>query len=337
MSTKAPTIRDVAELAGVSAQTVSCVINGKGSISAATRLRVMQAIETLNYRRNPIARSMRTRQTGLIGLLVLDITSPVLSTIASTIEAAAYAEEYNVLLYNVGHSVRRERDFVEKAADRRVDGLIIVNAVDETHSIEMVAQGSIPTVLVASVETTAVPSVSTDNVRGAYLATQHAIELGHRKIAHISGALELAVARHRVQGYQQALANYGLSYRQVVTPPGNRWSYRDGYEAMRRLLQTSPRPTAVFVAGDQMAIGAYRALTEAGLSVPDDMSVIGFDDIEAAMFTAPPLTTIRQPFYEIATQAFSLLLQIMDGQRPQGAQIILPPELVVRESTRSVR
>lgn len=333
---KSPTMREVAHLAGVSIQTVSHVVNQTGSISTETRDRVMQAIETLNYRLNPIARSMRTRETRLIGLLVLDITNPVLSIIASAVESAAYDREYSVLLYNVRHDARRERQSLETFAERLVDGVIIVNAMDREHTFKWLEEGTIPTVLVDCLSTTTLPSVAVDNAHGAYLATQHLLELGHQRIAHLSGDLSLEVARQRVKGYQQALSDYGLhDIAQVVTPPNYRWDYESGYLSMQNILRQPVRPTAIFAAGDQMAIGGYRALAEAGLRVPDDMSVIGFDDIEAASYTIPPLTTIRQPLEDIATSAFELLLDLLDAKKTlDTSQIILPPELIVRKSTR---
>lgn len=334
MATKTPTMRDVAHLAKVSVQTVSCVINNTGSISPQTRDRVLQVIEQLNYRRDPIARSMRTRQTRLIALLVLEITNPVLSTIASIVEAAAYERDYNVLLYNIGQDARREQAYLEMVAERRVDGMIIVNSVDRQHTFALLEDGGIPTVLVDCVETPSIPSVAADNVLGAYLATQHLIELGHQRIAHICGALSLEVARQRAAGYQQALADFGLEYQQIIPPLNDRWDYRSGHHAMQVLLASDPRPTAIFSAGDQMAIGAYRALAEAGLRVPDDISVVGFDDIEAVSYTTPPMTTIRQPLEQIAESALNLLMDILDGNTLKTTRVILQPELIVRESTR---
>lgn len=326
-------MRDVAQLAGVSAQTVSHVVNHTGTISEETRRRVLKAIEQLNYRRDPIARSMRTRQTRLIALLVLDITNPVLSIIASEVEAAAYAEDYNVLLYNVGQDARREQAYLETVAERLVDGLIIVNAVDREHTFPLLERGTIPVVLIDSLTAPTFPSVSVDNFKAGYLATQYMAELGHHRIAHISGALGLEVARQRLEGYLQALADYHLEYRQVVLPHNDRWDYQSGYQAMQQLIAEAPLPTAVFAAGDQMAIGAYRALAEAGLKVPDDVSIIGFDDIEAASYAIPPLTTIRQPLGQLARRAFALLLELLDGQKSEIAQVFLEPELIVRQST----
>jgi DNA-binding LacI/PurR family transcriptional regulator len=172
-----------------------------------------------------------------------------------------------------------------------------------------------------------------DNVRAAQMATQHMIELGHQRIAHIAGSSTLLIAQQRQQGYKQALVDYGLPYQKVLIAKNSRWDYQSGYELMRELLASRPRPTAVFAASDQMAIGAYRAIAEAGLRVPHDLSVIGFDDIEAAKFTLPALTTIRQPFTEIASKAISLLLELIAGEEPETTQIILSPELIIRQST----
>ncbi len=197
MAPKAPTMRDVAQLAGVSVQTVSCVVNGTGNISPKTRDHVIRAVEQLGYRRDPIARSMRTGQTFLIGLLVLDITNPVLSVIASAVEAVAYAANYNVLLRNVNMDARREKAYLEAVASGLVDGAIIVNAVDRAHTFAFLQENHIPTVLIDCIATPAIPSVSMDNFQGAYLATEYLIKLGHQQIAHICGTRSLEVGRQR--------------------------------------------------------------------------------------------------------------------------------------------
>lgn len=337
MPSKVPTMKDVARMAGVSVQTVSCVINGTGSISDETRKQVLAAVERLNYRRDPIARSMRTGQTSLIELLILDITNPVLATVANYVEAAAYRHNYSVVFHNVGRDAGREHAFIESAATNRLyDGLIIVNAFDHAHTFPFLKRSHIPTVLIDCLATPTLPSVSMDNVQGAYVATAHAIEHGHRQIAHICGSRALEVARQREKGYLQALADYGLTYSLVEEVEGERWSYQSGYLAMQRILQYPRRPTAVFVSSDQMAIGAYRALTQVGLSIPEDMSIIGFDDIEAAAFASPPLTTIRQPLEDLASQAVALLLKIRHDAYIEPPQILLPPELVIRQSVADV-
>lgn len=335
MAAKTPTMKDVARLAGVSVQTVSCVVNGTGSISTRTRQRVLRAIDELNYRPDPIARSMRTRQTRLIGLLVLDITNPVHSVIAEAVESAAHANGYKVILYNVSNSPERERESLEAVAEGLVDGLVIVNSVDRERTLRFLAEEAILAVLIDCQSDFAVPTVMVDNVRAGYVATEHLIQLGHRRIAHISGSAPMIISQQRLEGYRRALADHGLTYERVVylMKASWDWDFASGYRAMRELLEGDPRPTAVFAASDQMAIGAYRAIVEAGLRIPQDISVVGFDDIEAAAYATPPLTTIRQPFTDMAASAVATLLRLMDGQDVEETLHILPFELIVRGST----
>lgn len=331
-------MREVAEMAHVSVQTVSHVVNETGRISDGTRERVHAAITALNYRPHTLARSMRTQQTRLIGLLVLDITNPILSRIASGIEDMAHTNGYRVLLYNALHDARLERESLESFSEHLVDGLIIINAVDQASTFDWLESGAIPTVLIDSISRNALPSVQMDNHLGAYLATEHLIRLGHQRIAHLAGDLTRAVAQRRVEGYRQALKDHDLAAAEIVVPASTTsWNHRSGYEAMRQLLERPDRPTAVFAAGDQMAIGAYRALAEQGIGIPDDISVVGFDDIEAASFTTPPLTTVRQPLDRISASAFGLLLDLLDtAGRPGDLHIVHEPELVVRASTREL-
>lgn len=336
MADRTPTMRDVAELAGVSIQTVSCVVNEKGNISPRTRKRVLKAIAELHYRPHHIARSMRTRQTGLLGLLVLDITNPVHSVIASAVESAANERGYKVVLNNVAMSVERERQCLEASAEGLVDGLIIVNTVNREGTFAFLEETNLPAVLIDCLTSKAIPTVSVDNFQAAYIATQHAIALGHRRIAHLAGSTTQWIAQQRIQGYRQALADSRLSYERVLVAPIAGWDYRAGYQTMIQLLDERERPTAVFAASDEMAIGAYRALNEAGLRVPQDLSVIGFDDIVAASYAAPPLTTIHQPFHEMAVSAVMLLVDLIMGQAVDTIQRTLAPELVIRESTREV-
>ena len=336
MADKHTTMRDVAHQAGVSIQTVSAVVNNKDGISQKTRNRVLDIIQQLDYRRDPIARSMRTGQIGLIGLLVQDIANPVLSNIASNVEASVSDEDFNVVLYNASSDAVRERAYLEVVTNRLIDGLIVVNAVNQAHTVAILEQATIPAVFIDSLATPTLPSVSTDDALGGYLATQYLIQQGHKKIAHISGAPSLEITEQRIQGYQQALTEYDLVYPHIISPASMQWDYQAGYDCMKRLLDSESRPTAVFIAGDELAIGAYRALYETGLSIPDDMSIVGFDDIEVAAFATPPLTTIRQPFAELASHAVSLLFKIIKNQYNEATQVMLRPELIVRDSTAKV-
>ena len=333
MSKKPVTMREVAQQAGVSIQTVSAVMNDKDGISLPTRNRVLNVIQQLNYKRDPIARSMRTGQVGLIGLMVQDITNPVLSILASDVEVNVSNEEFNVVLYNASEDVNREQAYLELVTNRLIDGLIVVNAVNQALAVETLENADIPTVFIDSISTPTVSSVKTDEIYGAYLATTHLIQCGHMRIAHISGIPSTEITHLRIQGYRRALSEYGISYEKIVSPTSRHWNYQGGYTCIQQLLEEDEKPTAVFSAGDELAIGAYRALYERGLSIPQDMSIVGFDDIEASAFAAPPLTTIRQPFAEIATTAVKLLFEIINGQQTEAVQIMLQPELIVREST----
>ncbi len=337
MPNKPTTMRDVADKAGVSIQTVSAVVNNKDGISQPTRNRVLDIIKELNYRRDPIARSMRTGQIGLIGLLVQDIANPVLSNIASIVEANVSDEDFNVVLYNANSDVNRERAYLELAANRLIDGLIVVNAVDQAYSVATLEEASIPTVFIDSLATPTLSSVSTDDLQGAYLATQHLIKQGHQQIAHISGAPGLEITKRRADGYQQALVDHDLEFQMIVSPESMQWDYQAGYNSMSRILDDTHRPSAVFIAGDELAIGAYRAVYDKGLSIPQDLSIVGFDDIEASAFATPPLTTIRQPFAEMASKAVSLLFDIIKDQQTETVQIMLQPELIVRQSTARIK
>ena len=326
-------MRDVALHAGVSVQTVSYVVNGTGNISDETRLRVLRSIEELNYRRNPIARSMRTHQTRMIALIVLEIANPVLSLIASTIEAAAYAQDYHVLLYNTGLDPTRERIYLNEIGDRRADGVIIVNAIDR-QSMGLLSDQHVPAVLIDCPTPDApLPTVSVDNLRGAYAATQHLLDLGHRRIAHIAGSPDIAISRERERAYHQALEHNGVSYHRVIFSQSIEWSYESGYTAMKTLLADAKPPTAVFASSDAMAIGAYRALAEHGLRVPHDMSVVGLDNIEASAFTPPPLATVDPPVVHLGQEAFALMLKMLDGDQVNPPNVLLPAEIIVRAST----
>ena len=174
------------------------------------------------------------------------------------------------------------------------------------------------------------PSVTLDNMKAGYIAAQHLIALGHRHIAHISGPLRLRVARERIGGFEKALAHHGLN--PTASEEGN-WTCDSGYGAMKRILNHQPHPTALFAANDRMAIGAMQAIQEARLRVPDDISVIGLDDIEVAAYQNPPLTTVRQSFVELATRAIQLLLALIQKDQPAETQLVIEPELIERQST----
>jgi LacI family transcriptional regulator len=330
---KNPTMRDVARRVGVSVQTVSAVINEKPGITIETRDRVLLAIQELGYRPFSVARSLRTRQTNTVALIVPDIANPSFSTIASAAEDLAHACGYSLIHYNTHESIEREASYIRTAAMRWVDGVLFVSARDHMSALETLQAAGIPCVAIDRIpQSYAGPSVTLDNTRAGEMAAGHLISLGHRRIAHISGPLRLRVARERLEGFQAASALQGLPDPFVVNSTG--WNCEEGYAAMQELLKREqPIPTGLFAASDRLAIGAIKAAHEAGLRIPQDLSVIGLDDIEVAAFQIPPLTTLRQSFANLATLAMQILLAILNDETPEETQVILEPELVVREST----
>lgn len=330
---KAPTMKDVARLAGVSVQTVSAVVNEKPEISAETRERVLRAIESLGYRPYSVARSLRTRRTRTIALLVTDIANPSLATIASAAEEYAHQFGYSLTFYNTHDDLRREEQYVRMATERWIDGVIFVSTADRMDSLDSLQAAGIPAVAIDRVpQGFDGPSITLDNRRAGQLAAEHLISLGHRRLAHISGPLDLRLARDRQEGFWQAVEARGLPRGPSATGSG-RWDCQTGYEAMQKILEQGPHPTGLFAANDRMAIGAIRALKERGLSVPGDVSVVGLDDIEIAAFQNPPLTTIRQSFADMAVMAVQILLDILEGKGSQQRKIVIEPALIIRGST----
>jgi DNA-binding LacI/PurR family transcriptional regulator len=326
-------MKDVARLAGVSAQTVSMVVNNKPGISQATQARVAKAIGQLEYRPRFVARSLRTRTTHTIAFLIPDIANPSLAAMTSAAEKYAHLFGYNLVVYNSLSDVDREGAYVQMAVDRWVDGVLFVSVKNEPRSLDTLEKAGIPAVVIDRIpERYIKPSVILDNVKSGRIAAEHLLNLGHTRIAHISGPMDLRLARERLEGFRQAILGRGLLPGQCVTVEGN-WECETGYRAMQTILTGDALPTAIFSANDRMAIGAMRALYEAGLRVPQDVSIVGLDDIEVAAYLAPPLTTIAQPFARMATLGVQLLLSLLAGDELTEPQIVLEPTLIVRQST----
>jgi LacI family transcriptional regulator len=332
---KLPTMKDVAALAKVSIQTVSAIINGKPGITPETTIRVKNAIQQLSYRPYSIARSLRTRQTHTIALIVSDISNPSFSTIASSAEDIAHSFGYTLVFYNTHDDAEREAGYIRSITERWIDGAIFVATGDQMTSLDSLKESNIPTVAVDRIPVGYTgPSVTLDNIKAGRLAAEHLVNLGHNCIAHISGPLKLSLARERKEGFCQVIQERGLEPGPCGLSEGN-WECESGFEAMRQILRSKIMPTAVFAANDRMAIGAIRAIFEAGLSVPRDISIIGLDDIEVSAFTMPPLTTVRQSFEKMASLSIHLLIDILAGKEPDRQRVVLDPELVIRQSTAS--
>jgi len=326
-------MQDVAELAGVSKQTVSVVINEKPGITPETRQRVWAAIEELDYHLDSVARSLRTGRTRTIALIVSDTSSPFIGKLALAAEDYAHSSGYNLIVYNTHDDVEREKAYFTEVVERSVDGVVFISATDQDTGRDILLQAEVPAAAVDRIPLPYDgPSVTLDNVKTGYLAAEHLLSLGHTRLAHISGPPWVRMSRERLQGFRQILEDQGLVSGLHVEKAGD-WDYQAGYEAMQRILASDARPTAVFAAGDALAIGAMRAIHEAGLRVPDHISVVGVDDIDVAAFQNPPLTTLRQSITELAELGLQLLFDILDGKESIQTEIVMEPVLIVREST----
>ena len=328
------TLNDVARLAGVSSMTVSRVINNSGHIGPETRAKVNQAIVELGYMPNVLARQLRSKRTKTIALVLTDITNPFFTTIARGVEDTARAQGYAVMFCNTDESEAEEIEYVRMLIQRRVDGVLLVPATDSSGSLQLLHKHGLPVVVLdRHVRSGQVDEVRTDSEAGAYLAIRHMIDLGHRRIAVLTGPADVSTSMDRVAGYRRALAEESLE-------PDSRYilfgEYNDasGFEMTRRILAARPRPTALFAANNFIAFGAIQALREAGLSIPEEMSIAVFDDLPQGWVFDPFLTVVSQPSYEIGRQATELMLERLTGEAPaEPRTVVLPSELIARRST----
>ena len=330
---KPPTMRDVAALANVSVQTVSAVVNKKPGITEETAARVLDVVKRLDYHPDYTARSLRSGRRRTIALLVSNVANSVLGRMASAAEDYAYANDYTLVLYNTHDDAEREMTYVNMAAQRSVDGVLFVAAKSPQKGSGILAAAGIPSVIIDRIpEDYSGPSVGLDNVKAGQLAAQHLLGLGHKRLAHIGAPPGPRLSRERETGFVQAVESFGIAADVRVEKVPD-YGCAPGYLAMQRLLQQPPIPTGVFAATDLAAIGAMHAIREAGLSVPEDISVVGLDNIDVAAFQNPPLTTIRQFLVQLAALGVQMLLDILAGKEPALHQVVLEPAMVVRRST----
>ena len=330
------TIREVAERAGASVTTVSHVINETRYVSDEVRQRVLEAMRALNYRPNALARSLRMGQTHTLGLILPDSANPFFAAVGRAVEASAFQLGYSVILGNTQGDPRREEQYIDVLSKKQVDGIIFVATGDQEASLNFLRSHAMPVVVVnRDVSALEVDLIYTDNFQGGALATQHLLSLGHRRIACIAGASDRTPGADRVDGYRHALEEAGLAYDASLVQAGD-YQPASGLAVTQALLARPAPPTAIFAGNDLMAMGALRAAVEAGCRVPADLSVIGFDDIELARYTNPPLTTIAQDKAEIGAQAVRRLVDRIHSKSIPYQRSVLPTRLVLRESTGAI-
>jgi DNA-binding LacI/PurR family transcriptional regulator len=327
---RAPVMADVARRADVSHQTVSRVLNGHENVREATRARVLAAIDELSYRRNSTARALVTRRTRTLGVIAFDTTLYGPASTLFGIEQAARAAGYFVSIVSLKAITEQAvGEALGYLAEQSVDGLIVIAPQRQAATALAGVPADLPVVAVEGGEAPDLPVVCVDQAAGAAAVTAHLLALGHRHIAHVAGPLDWLEAEARLAAWRATLEDAEVPVGEVL--PGD-WSPRSGYDAGRELA-TRPDLTAVFVANDQMALGLLRAFREAGIEVPGDVSVAGFDDIPEAAYFSPPLTTVRQDFAEVGRRSIGLLLEQLAGGRAGAPRLVAPATLVIREST----
>lgn len=327
-----PTIKDVARRAGVAPITASRVINNSGYVSAETRRRVEAAIEELGYVPNRVARSLRSKRTQTLALVLTDITNPFWTTVARGVEDAARMGGFSVILGNTDESEPREYEYIQVLLQKQVDGFLLVPARHGARSVALIQRQKVPLVVLDRTVEANVDTVRSDSVGGARALTRHLISLGHRRIAMLTGPREVSTAVDRALGYRQALEEAGIPVTGELMRFGP-YTQQGGYAMTLSILSLSSRPTAIFAGNNFIAVGALRALREAGLQVPEDMSLVAFDDLPPSFVVEPFLTVAAQRAYEMGQVATQLLLTRLAEQEPgQPQEIVLSTELIVRRS-----
>jgi LacI family transcriptional regulator len=330
-------IKDVASRAGVSIGTVSNVVNRPHVVSEATRARVQSVIQELGYVRDESARQLRAGHSRMLALLVLDLGNPFFVDVARGAEQAAHDEGLNVITCNSGQRRDREASYLAMLAEQRVRGVLLSPVDTSGDSLTAFQRSGIPYVFVdRSVPTDEACSVSVDDVVGGLLAAQHLVETGHTSIAFVNGPAVLAQCRDREAGVRAALDDAPLPERRLSVIEVTGLDVASGRDAGARILGLSPRPTAVFCANDLVALGVLQAMVSAGVRVPEEMAIVGYDDIEFAAAAAVPLTSVRQPAVKLGQTAAQLLIaETADRNEPHAHKaVVYKPELVVRDSTR---
>ena len=327
------TIYDVAKKANVSAMTVSRVINNTGRISEKTRQKVKRVMEELNYVPNSMARSLVLQETKILSLLITDITNPFYTTLARGAEDAAKQFGYRLLLCNSDENLDKEKDYVDMILSTRVDGVLFAPAGDSSREhLEKLAQHNVPFVMIDR----EVPGITSDMIvgnskDGARQLVEHLIGLGHRRIALINGPHDISTARDRQAGYIEALRLNGIEEDpELIAEAG--YKTFDAVPLLERWLRMTDRPTAVFAANNFLALGIIRSLRKMGLRVPDDMSVVCFDDLEHVSVLEPFLTVASQPAYSFGNMGVRLLIERIRNKGADPRKIVFPAKLIIRQS-----
>lgn len=327
-----PTIQDVAKLAGISTATVSRVLNNYPHIREDVRDRVLVAIKHLNYEPNRVAQRLRANRSRLIGIVVTDITNPFFNAIMASIEAVFFDQGFSVLMSNTNAIPRKELDYLHMMENEEIAGLIIAPSSENVDQVAEMAEAGLPIVVLdRRMPNARVDMVLADNVAGAQSAIDHLVSLGHRRIGHIGGRMALSSGRERYEGYKLAMEKHGLPIADGWVRFGDQ-QHASGYARALELLDETHPPTAWFVANNMMTLGALNAIHDRGKHIPDDIAIVGFDDMPWSISLNPPLTVVAQPTLEIGQLASNMLLERIEQPELPSRMVVLDTKLIIRAS-----
>lgn len=330
------TMRDVANRVGVGIATVSRVINRSGPVSETTRKKVQEALEHFHYFPSSPARSLVTGQTKLIALLVPDVTNPFFAEVLRGAEDKAHQMGYNIILCNSEEKIDKEIEYFSSLQHNMVAGYLISAARHRADHVITLSKSVAAVFVDRRIKGIELDAVVIDNIFGAYLGAKYLIELGHKRVGLVTGKMDILPGKERLQGYKKCLKEFGIPIKKELIKSG-KFTKRGGYDAALSLLNMKPPPTALFSCSNMMTVGVLTALKEKGITVPDDISLVGFDDLELAPFLDPPLTVVTQPGYNMGTIATDLLIhRIRQKERVIPQEVILKPTLIVRKSCRKL-
>lgn len=331
------TIKDIAKLANVSKATVSRVINNKSEgVGEETKARILEIIRNLNYQPSLIARGLVTKRTNSLGLIIPDITNPFFPQLARGVEDTALKHGYNLFLCNSDNNFEKEKQYLKAFIEKSVDGVILASSLSKSVSqCQLLKEKNIPfTLLDRYIEGMEQETgVFSDNQDGAYQAVNYFLQNGHRRIAFISGPLNIMTAWHRFKGFQKAHCDLGLEIDYDLVKEGD-YQINSGMDFINQLLDSGKEFTAVFAGNDMMAIGVLKALRSHRINVPKDVEVIGFDNIQLSSLIEPALSTVAQPIYDMGALGARMLINVIEGVELKENNLFLKPELLFRETTR---
>ena len=330
------TIYDVAREANVSMATVSRVVNGNPNVKPTTRKKVLEAIERLGYRPNAVARGLASKKTTTVGVIIPDISSIFYAELARGIEDIATMYKYNIILSNSDQNMDKELHLLNTMLGKQVDGSVFMSGNVTDEHVEEFKRSPVPIVLAASVEEKGeTASVAIDYEQALYDAAVMLIENGHKRLAFVSGPMQEPINKaKKLQGFKRALQDKGLEFKEEYVVEGD-YTYDSGMEALDALMKLDEKPTAVISATDEMALGIIHSAQDKGLSIPEDLEVVGFDNTRLSLMVRPQLTTVVQPTYDIGAVAMRLLTKLMNKEEVEEHIVQLPHRIEQRQSTKS--